>query len=92
MVFHQFIRPIICQQKQEEQYQVKTQQGHTTNFFEQVDQMGIPNATVVQLQAEAIEGLVDFNKDSLQQLTDNLHCPGGRIPDQIQQMLPEQQF
>ena len=25
--------------------------------------------------------LDDFEKDSLQQLADNLHCPGGRIPD-----------
>ena len=56
----------------------------TTAFFEHADQMGIPHVTVLQLQAEGItsvSNLADFNKDSLQQLVDNLRCPGGRIPD-----------
>ena len=56
----------------------------TTAFFEQPDQMGIPHVTVVQLQAEGItlvSDLTDFNKDSLQQLADNLRCPGGCVPD-----------
>ena len=56
----------------------------TTAFSEHVDQMGIPHVTVVQLQAEVITSvsdLTDFNKDSLQQLVDNLRRPGGRIPD-----------
>ena len=55
-----------------------------TAFFEQLDQMGIPHVTVVQLQAEGItlvSDLADFNKDSLQQLVDNLRHPGGRVPD-----------
>ena len=56
----------------------------TTAFFEHADQMGIPHVTVVQLQAEGITSvldLADFNKDSLQQLVDNLRHPGGRVPD-----------
>ena len=56
----------------------------TTTFFEHVDQMGIPHVIVVQLQAEGItlvSDLADFNKDSLQQLADNLGRPGGRVPD-----------
>ena len=39
---------------------------------------------MIQLQTEGITtvgDLADFEKDSLQQLADNLHCPGGRIPD-----------
>ena len=58
--------------------------AQTTAFFEHVDQMGIPHVTVLQLQAEGITSvsdLADFNKDSLQQLADNLRCPGGRVPD-----------
>jgi len=58
--------------------------AQTTSFFEQGAQMGIPNATVVQLRAEGIESLddlADFDKDSLQQLADNLRRPGGRVPD-----------
>ena len=56
----------------------------TTGFFEQPDQMGIPHVTMLQLQAEGItlvSDLADFNKDSLQQLADNLRHPGGCIPD-----------
>ena len=55
-----------------------------TTFFEHADQMGIPHTTVVQLHGEAIEvvaDLVDFDKDSLQQFTDNLRHPGGHVPD-----------
>ena len=55
-----------------------------TTFFEHADQMGIPHNTVLQLQSEGITSvsdLVDFNKDSLQQLADNLKHPGGRILD-----------
>ena len=53
-------------------------------FFEHAEQMGIPHATVVQLQSEGITlvaDLVNFDKDSLQQLADNLRCPGGHVPD-----------
>ena len=53
-------------------------------FFKDDEQMGILHTTVIQLQTEGITtvgDLADFEKDSLQQLGDNLHCPGGRIPD-----------
>ena len=53
-------------------------------FFEDNEQMGIPHATVIQVQTEGIMtigDLVDYEKDSLQQLADTLHHPGGRIPD-----------
>ena len=56
----------------------------TTAFFEAADQMGIPHATVVQLQVEGMTSLPDlanFDKDMLQQLTDNLRKPAGRVPD-----------
>ena len=46
------------------------------------EQMEIPHTTVVQLCAEGIEvvaDLADFDKDSLQQLADNLRCPGGHV-------------
>ena len=58
--------------------------AQTTTFFKHADQMGIPHVTVVQLQAKeitSISDLADFNKDSLQQLADNLRHPGGRVPD-----------
>ena len=58
--------------------------AQTTTFFKHADQMGIPHTTVIQLCAKGIEAvtdLVDFDKDSLQQLADNLRRPGGRVPD-----------
>ena len=58
--------------------------AQTTTFFEYADQMGIPHATVLQLQSKGItlvSDLADFNKDSLQQLADNLRRPSGRVPD-----------
>jgi hypothetical protein len=58
--------------------------AQTTAFFEDPGQMGIPHETVVQLALEGIESindLADFDKDALQQLADNLRCPGGCIPD-----------
>ena len=58
--------------------------AQTTAFFESPDQMEIPHATMVQMQHEGIQSiadLADFEKDSLQQLADNLRKPGGRIPD-----------
>lgn len=53
-------------------------------FFEQANNMALPNATVVQLQAEGIddpEDLTDFDKDSMKQVAENLRNPGGRIPN-----------
>ena len=58
--------------------------AQTTAFFENADQMALPHETVVQLAQEGIEtvgDLVDFDKDTLQQVADNLRRPGGRIPD-----------
>ena len=58
--------------------------AQTTAFFESPDQMGIPHATMVQMQQEGIQSvadLADFEKQSLQQLADNLRKPGGRVPD-----------
>ena len=49
--------------------------AQTITFFEHADQMGIPHATVIQLCAEGIETVADLanlDKDSLQQLADNL--------------------
>ena len=46
--------------------------------------MGVPNLTIAQMQAEGItnvQDLADFDKESLQQMADNLRKPGGRIPD-----------
>ena len=49
--------------------------AQTTAFFENTDQMGIPNETVVQIQQEGIDNidnLVDFDKDTIEQITANL--------------------
>ena len=45
--------------------------AQTATFFEHAHQMGIPHATVLQLQSEGItlvSDLADFNMTSLQQL------------------------
>ena len=58
--------------------------AQTTAFFENHDQMGIPHVTMVQMKHEGIHSvadLADFDKDSLQQLADNLRKPGGRVTD-----------
>ena len=58
--------------------------AQTTAFFENADQMGIPNATVVQLQEEGIDtvdSLADFDKTTIEQIAANLRRPAGRIPD-----------
>ena len=58
--------------------------AQTTAFFENPDQMEIPHATMVQMQQEGIQSvadLADFEKQSLQQLADNLRKPGGRVAD-----------
>ena len=46
--------------------------------------MGIPHATVQQLQQEGIttvDDLAEFDKDCMKQVAENLRRPGGRIPD-----------
>jgi hypothetical protein len=58
--------------------------AQTAAFFQEEAQMGIPNPTVVQMQAEGItnvQDLVDFDKECVQQLADHLRRPGGRVPD-----------
>jgi hypothetical protein len=59
-------------------------------FFEKDDQMGIPHATVVQLATDRITSVIDladFDKESLQQLADNLRRPEGFL---IPTLLPNQ--
>ena len=58
--------------------------AQTMAFFENPDQMGIPHMTVIQLQVEGItviQDLADFDKDTLQQLADNLKKLAGHILD-----------
>jgi hypothetical protein len=58
--------------------------AQTVAFFQEEAQMGIPNPTVVQMQAEGItnvQDLADSDKESPQQLADSLRRPGGRVPD-----------
>ena len=46
-----------------------------TAFFKNNDQMGIPHATVMQLQDEGIthpDNLMDIDKDTIKQIADNL--------------------
>ena len=57
--------------------------AQTTAFFENPEQIGIPHATVIQLQVESITGiqdLADFDKDTLHQLADNLRKLAGHVP------------
>jgi uncharacterized protein (DUF433 family) len=54
--------------------------AQTTVFFEAPDQMGIPNATVVQLAQEGIDtvdSLVDFDKATIEQIAANLRHQRG---------------
>ena len=53
--------------------------AQTTAFFESLDQMGIPHATMVQMQHEGIQSIADQDKESLQQLAHDLKNSGGRI-------------
>jgi len=58
--------------------------AQTTALLEQDTQMGIPHATVVQLQQEGItivDDLIDFDKDTIEQIAANLRRPAGRVPD-----------
>ena len=55
-----------------------------TSFFEDDDQMALPQRTRVQLQAEGltvVADLLDFDDDSLKQMADNLRRPGGTVQD-----------
>ena len=56
----------------------------TTAFYDQPIQIGIPHATVIQLQEEVIDIVIDigeFYKDTFDQIAANLCRPTGRIPD-----------
>ena len=51
-----------------------------TSFFQTATQMAIPNETRTQLSVEGIktvDDLLDFDKDSLDQVANNLRRPGG---------------
>ena len=53
-------------------------------FFIGNDNMALPGQTFAQLAVEGIttpEDLIDFDKDSLKQVADNLRSPGGWIPN-----------
>ena len=50
--------------------------AQTAAFFEHDDQLGIPQETVAQMAIEGItraSDLAEFDKDSLEQLANNLH-------------------
>jgi len=56
--------------------------AQTTSFFQDADQMAIPNATVVQLQTEGItnvDDLGEFDEDNLSQVATNLRRPPGGV-------------
>jgi predicted RecB family nuclease len=58
--------------------------AQTTAFFEQDAQMGIPHATVIQLQKEGItivDDLINFDKDTIEQIAANLRHPAERVLD-----------
>ena len=58
--------------------------NQTRDFYENANQMAIPNATVIQLANEGIltvADLSDFDKQSIKQIADNLRRPGGRVQD-----------
>ena len=58
--------------------------GQATSFFENANQMAIPNRTRVQLQSEGISDpsdLVDFDSDGIDCISNNLRKSGGREPD-----------
>ena len=58
--------------------------NQTTSFFENANQMAILHATVLQLSQEVIVSvadLIDFDKESIKQIAENLRRPGGRVRD-----------
>ena len=58
--------------------------AQTTLFFKANNQMVILRPTLAQLRNEGItmiDDLGEFDKDTLQQIADNLRRPGGRVPD-----------
>jgi hypothetical protein len=58
--------------------------AQTTAFFEDQAQMGVPHRTVVKFQEEGInsvDDLVEFHKDTISEVAQNLCRPGGREPN-----------
>ena len=58
--------------------------AQTKLFFEANNQMAILQPTLAQLQNDGItmvDDLAEFDKETLQQIADNLRRPGGRVPD-----------
>ena len=58
--------------------------AETTAFFSEPGQMALPAATRIAIAQEGLEDLADlveFDEQSLIQITDNLCRPGGRVPD-----------
>jgi hypothetical protein len=58
--------------------------AQTTAFFEHEVQMGIPHAAAMQLRDEGIttvDDLIDFDKNTVEQIAANLRRPAGRVPD-----------
>ena len=58
--------------------------AQTTAFFEGNNQMAIPHDTMGAIANEGIQtvqDLLDFDKDSIAQIADNLRKPGDRIPN-----------
>ena len=65
-----------------------------TTFFTNNNQMGMAQATVNQLANKGIttvDDLAEFDKESLQQVAENLHHPPGRVPDPTARAVGEHQ-
>ena len=75
----------IVRRAQNSLFRLKYQSAaQVTVFFEGAAQMGIPHATVVQIQEKGIDNvddLVDFDKDTIKQISANLQRTAGRVPD-----------
>ena len=55
-----------------------------TAFFSEPGHMDLPATTRIAIAQEGVEDLADlieFDKRSLKQITDNFRRPGGRVPD-----------
>ena len=56
----------------------------TTDFFTEPGYMDLPANTRLLISQEGLEDLddlVEFDEKSLNQITENLRLPGGRVPD-----------
>jgi hypothetical protein len=74
-VAHQQEKVLSVYQTKHKQARMPLTAAQRTAFFVAADQMGIPQETVVQLQAEGIAGvedLSDFDKETIEQIASNL--------------------